>query len=128
MVLGQWEDETRGIFIFDGETSTWSRWYDSEGNLEHSIGEYGKEWYPVNEDSLRIAYEDSLRSTYTNDVFELEINGKIIVPIISDFVSIEGGTIQMGSNYNENQYERGDPPLHDATVSSFLMSKTEVTF
>ena len=117
-----------GFFIYNGATSTWSRWYDNEGNLEHSIGEYGKEWYPVNEDSIRIAYEDSLRSTYTNDVFELEINGKIIVPIISEFVIIEGGTIQMGSNYNENQYERGDPPLHDATVSSFLMSKTEVTF
>ena len=32
----------------------------------------------------------------------------------------------MGGNFDE--YERGYPPLHDATVHSFSMSKTEVTF
>ena len=117
-----------GFFIFDGATSTWYRRYDYEGNLEHSFGEYGREYYPVNEDSIRAAYEDSLRKTYTNDVFELEIDGKKIVPIVNEFVEIEGGTIQMGSNFDEKQYERGDLPLHDATVQSFSISKTEVTF
>ena len=115
-----------GFFIYNGQTTTWSRYYDNEGNLEHSFGDYGKEWYPMNEDSIRVAYEDSLKKTYTNDVFELEIDGKRIVPKLSEFVAIEGGTIQMGGNFDE--YERGYPPLHNATVHSFSMSKTEVTF
>ena len=44
----------------------------------------------MNEDSIRAAYEDSLRKQYTNDVFELEIDGKRIVPKFSEFVAIEG--------------------------------------
>ena len=31
-----------------------------------------------------------VKKTYTNDVFELEIDGKKIVPIVNEFVEIEG--------------------------------------
>lgn len=44
-------------------------------------------------------------------------------PVVIDMVEVKGGTFQMGS-MNGTEMER---PVHDVTVKSFLMGKTQVT-
>ena len=43
--------------------------------------------------------------------------------LVNSFVYVEGGTFQMGSNYGTD----GEKPVHNVTLSSFYMSKTEIT-
>ena len=49
------------------------------------------------------------------------------VPTQIDFVLVEGGTFSMGSPENEPNRSEDEGPVHDVTLTPFLLSKTEVT-
>ena len=55
---------------------------------------------------------------------QFEVRASVKDPVPANFVFVQGGTFQMGSNdgYGDEQ------PVHSVTVSSFYISKYEVTF
>lgn len=60
-------------------------------------------------------------NTSTANISATQQGGTHTIPNIT-FVSIPGGTFQMGGNYSSNQ-----EPIHTVTVSSFEMSAYEIT-
>lgn len=53
----------------------------------------------------------------------LEKNAQILKNLVNSFVYVEGGTFPMGSSSGESD----EKPVHDVTVSSFYIGKTELT-
>ena len=125
----------------NGEKKRWTEWYENGQKKSERTGWWdGKytEWYENGQKKVEEHYKDGEEDglwtewdedgniistkTYKNGQKRYE-DGREIIPIIPEFVAVEGGTFQMGSNsgYNEK-------PVHSVTVSDFNISKTEVTF
>ena len=122
----------------DGLTTNWyeNGQKSSEGTAKDGIPDgLVTGWYEYGQKSSEGTYKDGKRDGlftdwYVNGQKMMEGNwkngeldglvtrwyedGREIIPIIPEFVAVEGGTFQMGSN--------------SVTVSDFNISKTEVTF
>ena len=55
---------------------------------------------------------------------QFDIRASVKDPVPANFVFVQGGTFQMGSNDGDSD----EKPVHTVTVSSFYISKYEVTF
>ena len=62
--------------------------------------------------------EDADASEFIQDVETITVNG-----VSFDMIKVEGGTYKMGSNDGESD----EKPVHDETVATFQIGKTEVT-
>lgn len=92
--------------IYDGEWSDdmkmgWGKCYDGEGKLLHE----------------GIFKNDFPEQNYPNRVLKLAM----------DFVDVEGGKFQMGCTEEAAGYTANERPRHEVTVSSFSISKYEIT-
>jgi formylglycine-generating enzyme required for sulfatase activity len=56
-------------------------------------------------------------------LFSCKKDAKKEIPTIIDMVFVQGGTFQMGSNYDPD----GATPIHSVTLSNFYMGRYEVT-
>ena len=61
-------------------------------------------------------------SNYTPEVLTFTVNG-----VSFDMVEVRGGTFMMGATSEQHDADGDEKPVHQVTVSSFYMGKTEVT-
>ena len=61
-------------------------------------------------------------SNYTPEVLTFTVNG-----VTFDMVEVRGGTLMMGATSEQDEADDNEKPVHQVTVSSFYMGKTEVT-
>lgn len=59
---------------------------------------------------------------YTPEVLTFTVNG-----VSFDMVEVRGGTFMMGATSEQHDADNDEKPVHQVTVSSFYMGKTEVT-
>ncbi|MDP6133965.1 MAG: SUMF1/EgtB/PvdO family nonheme iron enzyme, partial [Candidatus Marinimicrobia bacterium] len=120
---GYWKntDDTAGVWIgkhtvwYENGQKSWERTFKDgkeDGLMTYWYQNGQKEW----EATFKDGKEDGLVTRWYED-------GREIIPIIPEFVAVEGGTFQMGSNIVSDE-----KPVHSVTVSDFNISKTEVTF
>jgi formylglycine-generating enzyme len=68
-------------------------------------------------------YTDRSQGFYLMPKLAAQLSGISFYELPTDFVRVEGGTFQMGSNNSDND----EKPIHTVTVKSFSMSKYPVT-
>lgn len=61
-------------------------------------------------------------SNYTPEVLTFTVNG-----VSFDMVEVRGGTFMMGATSEQHDASSDEKPVHQVTVRSFYMGKTEVT-
>ncbi|MFH0734196.1 MAG: SUMF1/EgtB/PvdO family nonheme iron enzyme [bacterium] len=117
----QWTDNSEietGFEIYksdDGTTYALYKTVDANVTSVDITGSYpyGKVFY----------FKIRAKSQYNYSVFTTPITAGYVFP---EFVFVDGGTFQMGDNFNEGITD--EKPVHGVTVTGFYMCKTEVTF
>jgi formylglycine-generating enzyme required for sulfatase activity len=116
-----------GTYKDGKEDGLWTYWYEngekkSEGTYKDGeLNGLWTDWYENGQKSSEATYKDGEVDGIVIIWYE---DGREIIPIIPEFVAVEGGTFQMGSNRGDSD----EKPVHSVTVSDFNISKTEVTF
>ena len=123
-----------------GERNGLCRWWYDNGQLR--LGKNYKngkldglydEWYENGIQKEERIYKDEVLVYY----IRWTEDGRAIVPIIPDFVTVRGGTFEMGQpdpnigsilKEEKNGWTADEQPVHTVTLSDFNISTTEVTF